>query len=149
MFNPKVNFAAGCYQALLLCCKCSVNFTYNTAMHLFKLLVVQYSPLFALQMEIPFFPFTLIWTSRPFKDQLNTDTYMHICICTLYAIVLRPSCLDHSIALDKRSFHKKLQRCLAWRRSALEHPAPAMQHTLMHHINSSITKQTLSPPERR
>lgn len=74
---------------------------------------------------------------------------MHICTCTLYAIVLRPSCLDHSIALGKRSFRKKLQRCSAWLSSALEHPAPAMPHTLMHHINSSITKQTLSLPERR
>lgn len=127
MFNSKVNTIQPCIYFIF--------WFHGTASYLYY------------KWKSHFSPFTLICISWPFKDQLNKDTY--ICICTLYAIVLLPSCLDHGIALGKRPFRKKLQRCLAWWGSSLEHPAPAMQHTLMHHINSSITKQTFSTPERR
>lgn len=91
MFNPKVNTIQPCIYLIFWLCG-----TASYLHHKWNL----------------FFPFTLIWISWPFKDQLNKDAY--ICICTLYATVLRPSCLDHSIALGKWPFRKKLQRCSAW-----------------------------------
>lgn len=88
-------------------------------------------------------------TFRGLAHCKHPHALMHMSLCNCLTVVLNQSCVCHIITLGSKGFPTKLRKHSNQWAAALGHHTPAMQHTFLHHINSAITKQTLSMPDRQ